>query len=70
MKNEKSASKSGLDMFFGQNFDSPYVSDNLQQFWRFDLFDLFDMFLTFDYRRTEDQVLLHDNYSHGQSPMV
>ena len=50
MTNEKSASKSGLDMFFGQNFDSPYVSDNLEQFWRFDLFDLFDLSVTFDYR--------------------
>ena len=67
MKNEKSASKSGLDMFFGQNFDSPYVSDYLQQFWRFDLFDLS---VTFDYRCTENQVILNDNYSHGQSPMV
>ena len=32
MENEENASKSCLNMFLGQNIDSPYVSDHLQQF--------------------------------------
>ena len=33
--------------FWFVDIDSPHVSDDLQQFLKFDLFDLDDLFLTF-----------------------
>ena len=43
-------------MFSEQNIDSPYVSDHLLQFKRFDLFDLDDLFLTFIRMETQGNM--------------